>query len=156
MSQYSLYAHYFWMPATATKASDARSRVGIPFAISPILQMHPQRTGPPIEVVCELMLDWLTNLVVHGIPDDEITDSDEPDELDELLDGVDSDTPYRQHPFFTSPHLHQHAAHSKHRLTVHLHPDTLVTHTRTRNFFSEYAPCITLHSCPFCKYGAVR
>ncbi|KAI6133733.1 hypothetical protein EV401DRAFT_1883330 [Pisolithus croceorrhizus] len=77
--------------------AEARSRVGTPFAISAISQMHPRRTGPPIEVVHELMLDWLTNLVVDGIPgdsvwfvDDEITDSD--DELDKLLDKVDSDS----------------------------------------------------------------
>lgn len=77
--------------------AEARSRVGTPFAISATSRMHPQRTGPPIEVVRELMLDWLTNSVVDGIPgdsvwfvDDEITDSD--DELDELLDEVDSDS----------------------------------------------------------------
>ncbi|KAI6038472.1 hypothetical protein EDC04DRAFT_2603926 [Pisolithus marmoratus] len=64
--------------------------------ISAISQMHPWQTGPPIEVVHELVLDWLTNSVVDGIPgdpvwfvDDEITDSNEPDELDELLDEVD-------------------------------------------------------------------
>lgn len=52
--------------------AEARSWVGTPFAISAISRMHPRRTGPPIEVVRELMLDWLTNSVVDGIPGDSV------------------------------------------------------------------------------------
>ncbi|KAI6041707.1 hypothetical protein EDC04DRAFT_2892780 [Pisolithus marmoratus] len=52
----------------------------------------------PVEVVCKMILDWIADPVVHSIPgdsvwfvDDESTDSDEADEIDELLDGIDND-----------------------------------------------------------------
>ncbi|KAI6011541.1 hypothetical protein PISMIDRAFT_24329 [Pisolithus microcarpus 441] len=83
--------------------ADARSHVGVPLGISASLQTHPhvsQHTGQPIEVVRQTVLDWLADPVVHSIPgdstlfvDDEGTDSDEPDELDELLDEVDASIP---------------------------------------------------------------
>ncbi|KAI6038740.1 hypothetical protein EDC04DRAFT_2603667 [Pisolithus marmoratus] len=53
--------------------------------------------GKPIEVVHEMMLDWLANPVMHNIPggsiwlvDDESSDGDEPDEFDKLLDKIES------------------------------------------------------------------
>ncbi|KAI5986097.1 hypothetical protein EDC04DRAFT_2615184, partial [Pisolithus marmoratus] len=52
----------------------------------------------PVEVVCKMILDWIADPVVHSIPgdpvwfvDDESTDSDEADEINELLDGIDDD-----------------------------------------------------------------
>ncbi|KAI6123891.1 hypothetical protein EDD17DRAFT_1514311 [Pisolithus thermaeus] len=79
--------------------ADARSWVGILFGISTSLQARPHMlpcTGQPIEVVCQMVLDWLADPVVHStlgnftlFVDDEGTDSDELDELDELLDEPD-------------------------------------------------------------------
>ncbi|KAI6007921.1 hypothetical protein EDC04DRAFT_2907527 [Pisolithus marmoratus] len=52
----------------------------------------------PVEVVRKMILDWIADPVVHSIPgdsvwfvDDESMDSDEADEIDELLDGIDDD-----------------------------------------------------------------
>ncbi|KAI6002506.1 hypothetical protein EDC04DRAFT_2611862 [Pisolithus marmoratus] len=52
----------------------------------------------PVKVVCKMILDWIADPVVHSIPgdsvwfvDDKSTDSDEADEIDELLDGIDDD-----------------------------------------------------------------
>ncbi|KAI6098653.1 hypothetical protein EDD16DRAFT_1718459 [Pisolithus croceorrhizus] len=82
--------------------ADARSWVGILFGISTSLQARPHMlpcTGQPIEVVCQMVLDWLADPVVHStlgnftlFVDDEGTDSDELDELDELLDEPDRAT----------------------------------------------------------------
>ncbi|KAI5996416.1 hypothetical protein EDD15DRAFT_2365263 [Pisolithus albus] len=78
--------------------ADARGQVGIPLAVSTISRMRPRHAGPPVEVVCEIVLDWIADPMVHSIPgdstwfvDDEGTDSDEADEIDELLDGLDNE-----------------------------------------------------------------
>ncbi|KAI6006116.1 hypothetical protein EDD15DRAFT_2359260 [Pisolithus albus] len=76
--------------------ADARSQVGIPLAVSTISRVRPRHTGPPPEVVREIVRDWIADPMVHSIPgdstwfvDDEGTDSDEADEIDELLDDLD-------------------------------------------------------------------
>ncbi|KAI5986476.1 hypothetical protein EDD15DRAFT_2373185 [Pisolithus albus] len=76
--------------------ADARSQVGIPLAVSTISRVRPRHTGPPPEVVREIVWDWIADPMVHSIPgdstwfvDDEGTDSDEADEIDELLDDLD-------------------------------------------------------------------
>ncbi|KAI5985411.1 hypothetical protein EDC04DRAFT_2913832 [Pisolithus marmoratus] len=63
-----------------------------------------QCTGQPVEVVHEMMLDWLANPVVHSIPgdsvwlvDDESSDSDEPDEFDKLLDEMEKQDQEQSH-----------------------------------------------------------
>ncbi|KAI6041694.1 hypothetical protein EDC04DRAFT_2601484 [Pisolithus marmoratus] len=45
----------------------------------------------PVEVVCKMILDWIADPVVHSIPDDKSTDSDEADEINKLLDSIDND-----------------------------------------------------------------
>ncbi|KAI5989225.1 hypothetical protein EDC04DRAFT_2614361 [Pisolithus marmoratus] len=78
--------------------ADARSQVGVPLAISTISRMWLRHVGQPVEVVHKMILDWIADPVVHSIPgdpvwfvDDESMDSDEADEIDELLDGIDDD-----------------------------------------------------------------
>ncbi|KAI6167501.1 hypothetical protein EDD17DRAFT_1504600 [Pisolithus thermaeus] len=57
-----------------------------------------RHAGRPIEVVHGMILDWVADPVVHSIPsdfvwsvDDESMDSDKADEIDELLDDIDTE-----------------------------------------------------------------
>ncbi|KIO03551.1 hypothetical protein M404DRAFT_27156 [Pisolithus tinctorius Marx 270] len=78
--------------------ADARSQIGTPLTISTISRNRPRisrREVQSIEVVHEMMLEWLTNLVVHSAPGDSMwlvdDESDESDEFDELSDEIDNE-----------------------------------------------------------------